>query len=182
MPKATIINGDATDTSLLNEEGLADADAVVNLTGIDEQNALLSQYVSEKYPHIKVVTKVKHSDFEDIFMQMKVGSLINPKNLTADNIIRYVRAMKNAGDNEILTLHHIMDGAAEALEFRILPDCPFLNKPIESLSFKKNVLLASITRNNKTFAPDGKDVIEAGDNVIAVSMLPGIVSINDLFE
>ena len=55
-------------------------------------------------------------------------------------------------------------------------------KPIESLPFKKNVLLASITRNNKTFAPGGKDVIEAGDNVIAVSMLPGIVSINDLFE
>lgn len=182
LPKATIINGDATDTSLLNEEGLADADAVVNLTGIDEQNVLLSQYVSEKYPHIKVITKIKHSDFEDIFMHMKVGSLVNPKILTADTIIRYVRAMQNAVENEILTLHHIMDGAAEALEFRIPSDCPFINKPIETLPFKKNVLLASITRKNKTFAPSGKDVIEAGDNVIAVSMLPGIGSINDLFE
>ncbi len=182
LPKATVINGDATDTSLLNEEGLAEADAVVNLTGIDEQNALISQYISEKYPHIKVITKIKHTDFEDIFMHMKVGSLINPKTLTSDTVIRYVRAMQNANDSEIITLHHIMDGAAEALEFSIQPDCPFLGKPIESLPFKKNVLLTSITRKNKPFAPTGKDTIEAGDTVIAVTMLSGIGSINDLFE
>lgn len=182
LPDATVINGDATDTILLSEEGLADADAVVNLTGIDEQNALLSQYVSEKYPNCKVVTKVKHSDFEEMFQHMKVGSLINPKHLTADSIIRYVRAMQNASDSDIVAMHHIMDGGAEALEFKVQGDLDFLGKPIETLPIRKNVLLASVNRKGNLFTPSGKDTIEAGDTVIAVTLLTGIASIQDLFE
>ena len=182
LPDATIIHGDATNTTLLSEEGLADADAVVNLTGMDEQNALLSQYVSEKYPNCKVITKVKHSDFEDMFLHMKVGSLINPKHLTADTIIRYVRAMQNATNSDIVAMHHIMDGGAEALEFKVSADQDFLGKPIETLRIKKNVLLASINRKGTIFTPGGKDTIEAGDTVIAVTLLTGIASIHDLFE
>ena len=182
LPDATVIHGDATDTTLLSEEGLADADAVVNLTGIDEQNALLSQYVSEKYPDCKLVTKVKHSDFEEMFQHMKVGSLINPKHLTADSIIRYVRAMQNASNSDIVAMHHIMDGGAEALEFRVLADQSFLGLPIETLHIKKNVLLASINRKGNLFTPSGKDTIEAGDTVIAVTLLDGVASIHDLFE
>ena len=182
LPDATIINGDATDTTLLSEEGIADADAVVNLTGIDEQNALLSQYIAEKYPNCKVVTKVKHSDFEEMFLHMNIGSLINPKHLTADSIIRYVRAMQNASSSDIVAMHHIMDGGAEALEFRVQPDQDFLGKPIESLKIKKNVLLATINRKGNIFTPGGKDTIEAGDTVIAVTLLDGVASIHDLFE
>ena len=182
LPEATVINGDATDTALLSEEGLADADAVVNLTGIDEQNALLSQYVSEKHPACKVITKIKHSDFEGIFAHMKVGSLVNPKNLTADNIIRYVRAMQNAKSSDIVTLHHIMDGGAEALEFRVQPGQDFLGKPLESMRFKDGVVLAVINRRGNLFTPGGQDTLEAGDTVIAVTLLSGIASIHDLFE
>ncbi len=183
LPKATIIHGDATDTSLLREEGVADADAVISLTGIDEQNVLISQYISENYPGMKVITKIKHSDFEDMFRHMKVGSLINPKNLTADNIIRYVRAMQNSYGSDIVTMHHIIDGRAEALEFHIKgEDHPFIGKPIESLKLRKNVLLACITRDGRTFYPGGKDTIEKHDTVIAVTMLEGICSFDDLFE
>ena len=181
--KATIINGDATDTTLFKEEDIENADAVVSLTGIDEQNVLISQYISEKHPDIKVITKIKHSDFENMFRHMKVGSLINPKNLTADNIIRYVRAMQNSSySSDIVTLHHVIDGKAEALEFIVNGSHEFLGKPIETLKLRKDVLLASISRKGRVFTPSGKDTIEAGDTVIAVTMLTGISSINDLFE
>lgn len=183
LPKATIIHGDATDTSLFKEEDIESADAVVSLTGIDEQNVLISQYISEKHPDIKVITKIKHSDFEHMFRHMKVGSLINPKNLTADNIVRYVRAMQNSSySSDIVTLHHIIDGKAEALEFIVNGSHSFLGKPIETLKLRKDVLLASINRKGRVFTPGGKDTIEAGDTVIAVTMLTGICSINDLFE
>ncbi len=183
LPKATIIHGDATDTSLFKEEDIGSADAVVSLTGIDEQNVLISQYISEKHPDIKVITKIKHSDFEHMFRHMKVGSLINPKNLTADGIVRYVRAMQNSSySSDIVTLHHIIDGHAEALEFIVNNGHSFLGKPIETLKLRKNVLLASISRRGRIFTPAGKDTIEAGDTVIAVTMLSGICSIDDLFE
>ena len=48
LPKATIIHGDATDQELLIEEGLENANAIVALTGMDEENIMMALFGKDK--------------------------------------------------------------------------------------------------------------------------------------
>ena len=169
LPSATIINGDGTNQSFLYEEGLANAAAVLNLTGIDEQNILISMNVRKKLPEAKVITKLKQSDFADIVKDLDIGSIVKPKYITADYIIQYVRAMQHSYGSNVETLHRIVGNKVEALEFRIRENLPFLGIPLSELRLRPGILIGCINRNGKIFTPKGYDVIKLGDTVIVIT-------------
>ena len=125
LPSAEIICGDATGTDLLEEEGILNAAAVATLTGEDSINLLLSMYLRKHAPEAKLITKVKKSDFEDLLYNIDLGSVFSPKYITADHVMRYVRAMQNVLENEVQSLCHVIDSKVEVLEFQIGKDAPF---------------------------------------------------------
>ena len=126
LPDATIINGDGTDKNLLLEEGLTRVESFVTLTNLDEENILLALF-AKKNSNAKLVSKVNRIAFDDIIEGLDIGSVIYPKYLTADYILQYVRAMQNSIGSNVETLYQILDNKAEALEFSVHEDCPFLN-------------------------------------------------------
>ena len=170
LPKATVINGDGTDEELLNEEGVRGVDAFVALTDLDEQNIIISMYASAMGVK-KVITKIDHIRFREIFIETGVENIVSPINTSADQIMRFVRAMQNSmGSSNVETLHRIVDRRVEALEFTVRHDAAFLNVPISNLKLKSNLLIASITRDGRqNIVPGGDDVIKCGDNVIVVT-------------
>lgn len=93
LPNAVIIHGDATNKSLLLEEGLEKVESVVSITNMDEENLLLSMF-AKNHSHAKVVTKVNRISFDDVIDSLDIGSVIYPKYLTADYIDKYVRPPK----------------------------------------------------------------------------------------
>ncbi|MFR1517931.1 MAG: Trk system potassium transporter TrkA [Clostridia bacterium] len=169
LPSATIIHGDGTNQSFLYEEGLDNAAAVLSLTGIDEQNILISMNVRKKVPEAKVVTKLKQSDFGDIVKDLDIGSIVRPKYITADYIIQYVRAMQHSYGSNVETLHRIVGNKVEALEFRIRENLPFLGVPLARLKLRPGILIGCINRNGKIFTPKGSDVMKQGDTVIIIT-------------
>ena len=117
LPKATIINGDGGDESLLREEGIEYVESFVPLTGIDEENILLTLYANQ-VSNAKVVTKVNRISFDNVLSQLNLGSVVYPRHITAESIIAYVRAKSASGDgDDILTLYHLFDQKVEAIEF-----------------------------------------------------------------
>ena len=119
LPKAMIIHGDGTDEQLLLEEGIRQTEAFASLTGFDEENIMLSLYASSQ-SKAKLITKVNKIAFENVINSLNLGSLIQPKMLTAEIILQYVRAMQNSmGSSNIETLYKIAADKAEALEFRV---------------------------------------------------------------
>ncbi len=181
LPKATIINGDGTENRLLLEEGIDKAESFVALTGIDEENVLLSLYAKTK-TNGKIITKINRIAYEEVIGNLNLDTIIYPKEITAEYIIRFVRAMNNSIGNNIETLHYILDGKAEALEFRIKEDSPVINKTIESLNLKSGIIIASINRNGKIITPKGKDIIKVGDTVIIVTTNTGYNDIQDILK
>lgn len=181
VPKADIINGDGTENRLLLEEGIESAESFVALTGIDEENILLSLYVKSKSSG-KIITKINRIAYEDVISHLGLDTIIYPKDLAAENIVRFVRAKNNTIGSNIETMHYILDGKAEALEFRIKDNSPILNKTIESLPLKPGILIACITRNGQIITPRGKDVILAGDTVIVVTTNTGFGDISDILK
>lgn len=168
IPKATIICGDGSDQNLLTEIGIDSTDACVALTGIDEENIILSIYAVYRCVD-KVITKINRSSFVKIFNAINGESVVSPKEITANRIIRYVRAKQNSTGSNVQTLYKIVNNQAEAVEFIATEDLSFLGKPIKTLNFKKDLLIACITRGSKVIIPRGDDHIEAGDSVIIVT-------------
>lgn len=181
LPKVTVINGDGTDNRLLLEEGIDSAEAFVSLTNIDEENVLLSLYAKSKTDG-KIVTKINRIAYDRVIDNLDLGSTIYPKNITAENIIRFVRAKNNSFGSNIETMHYILDGKVEALEFRIRENCPVAGIPLTDLNLKPNLLVACINRNNRIIIPRGSDVIQKGDTVIVVTLKSGFEDIGDILK
>ena len=181
LPKATIINGDGTDTRVLMEEGLENSGSFVTLINIDEENIMLSLFAKSKTDG-KIITKINKIAYDEVINGLDLDAIIYPKNITATYIVRFVRATNNSLGNNIETMHFILDGKAEALEFKIEKDSPVADITLEELSLKENVLIACISRGTKVFMPRGKDMIKAGDNVVVVTTSSGFEDIRDILR
>ena len=181
LPNADIICGDAGSQPLLVSEGLESADALVTLTGNDELNAIVSMYGSSCGLPL-VVTRLDRLDNAKIIDKLPIGTVVSPKRLFSDNIVRYVRAMKNQAGAAV-TVHNIADGKAEALEFILDKNAENCGRPLKELKLKKNVLIACITRKGKIEIPGGNSTFEAGDIVIVVRACDDVIlQFNDIFE
>ncbi|MCI8727817.1 MAG: Trk system potassium transporter TrkA [Hungatella sp.] len=178
LPYAMIIHGDASDQQLLLEEGLRQTEAFAALTGFDEENIMLSLYASSQ-SKAKLITKVNRISFEDVINSLNLGSVINPKLITADLILQYVRAMQNSLGSNVETLYK-MANHAEALEFRVGRDFPMAGVPLEKMTLKLNLLVACINRKGKIITPRGKDTIEVQDTVVIVTTNKGLNDLKDI--
>lgn len=181
LPTAVIINGDGTDHNLLLEEGLLETEALVTITNLDEENILLALY-AKKHTNAKLVTKVTRIAFTDIVKGLDLGSVINPKNITADYIVQYVRATENTLGSNVETLYKILDEKAEALEFAITKESEVTNIPLMKLNLKDSLLLCAINRDHRIITPRGQDVLKVGDTVIVVTTHKGLNSIIDILK
>lgn len=181
LPKVNVINGDGTDRELLTEEGIDKADSFVSLTNIDEENMILSLFAKTKNDG-KVVTKINRIEYDEVVESLDIGTVIYPKEITAEYIVKFVRAKKNSMGSNIETMHIILNGMAEALEFRIKEKSPVADVSIDSLKLKDNLLIACINRNGKIIIPRGKDIIRRGDTVIVVTLKSGFKDIDDILR
>ena len=166
---ASVICGDGTDTALLTEEGLADFDAAVALTNIDEENIILSLYAANQNVS-KTVCKINRDALAKMTAEMlKDCSVVCPKTNTASIILRYVRAVENASNDSIKTLYKILDGEAEAAEFIAAEDSLIVGKPLRELKLKPGNIIACVSSGQKVIIPDGNTVINPGDSVIVIT-------------
>ena len=151
------------------------------MTGIDEENVILSLFARSMAIR-KIVTKVDRSAFAEVFDQLDLDTMIAPKNITAEHIVTYVRAMQNSFGSNIETLHRMMDDQAEALEFLIRDSFTHKNIPLRDMKFRKGALVACISRKGKVILPRGDDWIEVGDTAVVITSIKGVSDIDDIFE
>lgn len=168
FPKATVICGNGTNDSLMDEEGLGQYDACVALTGIDEENIIISLLArSKQVPSI--ITKVNNSSLLRVINELSVDNTISPKDLTANHIVKYVRSQESNDSSSVQTLYKLFDNSIEAVEFVVTEDCACTHIPLKELKKKNNLLIACIVRAGQTLIPDGNDTMEVGDSVVVVS-------------
>ncbi|MBQ7160332.1 MAG: Trk system potassium transporter TrkA [Clostridia bacterium] len=180
LPDALVIQGDATDGEILGEEGIAKTDAFVALTGLDESNIILSMYAIQKGVG-KVVTKINRRTFFNLVAHSAVqDTIVSASAITAEQITQYVRTM-NSDDNDIVTLHPIVNGLAEAVEFRVAEGSELIGRPIMELDLRSDVLIAVIARKDgEIIIPSGRDILGQGDSVIIVTTDKNVSRLSDI--
>lgn len=181
LPGATMIHGESIQQELLLEEGIGSVDAFVALTGIDEENILMAFYANaQNVP--KVVAKINHNQLAAMADNLGLDCIISPKKVVVDVLLRYVRALENSIGGQVETLYKLMDGRAEALEFKVQADFEALQIPLKVLALKKDILIAGIVRGRKNIIPSGEDVILAGDRVIILAAGRAVSTLSDILE
>lgn len=179
LPKATIVHGDGTDKDLLAEEGIDRYESFAALTNIDEENILLSLY-ARKTGEKKLITKINRIAFDEVIRELDLDTVVYPKNITAEHIIRYVRSMKNSLGSNVETLHKILGGKAEALEFVVRGKSRVLGIPLHELPIKEGILIAGIARGGTVLIPRGSDKIMQGDSLIVITRHKGLNDVEDI--
>ena len=182
LPRATVLLGDAADHELLMEEGIAQHDAFVALTGLDEGNILSALYAHRVHVG-KVIAKVNNGNLVNLIKNSGLESIIAPKTITANNILRYVRALaagQSGGD--VQSLYRVVGGRVEVLEFLAHDEGAYLGVPLRDLPLKKNILLACIVRKGKTIIPGGGDCIMPSDSVLVVTADERFTELSDILE
>lgn len=181
FPKATILNGDGADQKTLEEENAADADVLVALTALDEENVVISMYASAvKVP--KVITKVTHITFGEVLSKAGIEEVVTPHVIAAARIEQYVQAMHRSEGGSMEAMTDIVDGKVKAIEFSVSDSFKGLDKPIKELKIRSNLLICAILRKRKLIFVNGSTTIQKGDTVAIVTTNDNILELNDILE
>lgn len=176
----TVVHGSGARQELLLEEGLAQSDAILALSDVDEENAIVSMYAKNLGVR-KAITLIRTMSYVDFFKGVGLESIVSPRSSTATNILRYVRSMEHLRSAEIASLHRILADKIEALEFLIKEPIPGLTGvPIKQLGLRRDILLACILHHDKVVIPTGDDVISSGDTVVVVATGERIFGMKDI--
>ncbi len=181
LPKATIILGDGSQQELLLEEGIKDTSAFVALTGMDEENILIS-VLATSFNVPKIITKINREELYGLSKNLGLDTIISPRKSVSDVLVGYARALRNSLGSNIETLYRLMDDHIEATEFKVSSDFPCLNTPLREMKFKENILIAGIIREKKPIIPTGNDVILSGDKVIIIAADRKIQELSDILK
>jgi trk system potassium uptake protein TrkA len=168
LPDSLIIQGDGTDSAVIDGENLLDTDAFIALTNRDEENLLMAM-TAQRRGVKKVIAKMSRPNYIDMMRQSGVDSIISPKDITANQISAYVRAMARSEGSAVENVYKPLGGAVEAVEFTATATTRFLDTPLKDLRLKSGMLVAAIAREGKTIIPDGSTCIRAGDRVIVMA-------------
>ena len=179
---ADIVCADGTDTSVLKEAGLDRADGFVALTNFDEDNIILSMY-ADKLGVDKVVCKINNERFTELLDGTFRDTAVSPKDLMAQRIVGYVRALSNTTqDSTMEALYYLAGGRVVATEFVAGASARCAGKELKDLRLREGVLLPSVTRGGKSFIPDGRTAIQPGDKVVVITTNRAIRTLDEILS
>jgi len=173
LPEALIINGDGSDEELLQSENISDVDAFIAMTGMDEEN-LMSALIAKQNGAGKVIAKISRLNYAKVANNLGVDSVISPKLITSNQILTYVSR------NNVETLHRIIEGKAEIIEFIVDRKSKILNTKLKDLKLPHDVIIATIVRKNEIVIPHGNDLIKEGDRVIVIAKNKNVSQLKDI--
>ena len=181
FPSVSVILEDAVNQEVLMQENIEKAAAFVSLTNLDEENILLSLFATS-VSRGKIITKINRIEFDQVIEHLDLDTIIYPKNLTSDHIVRYVRAMNKTIGTNLETLYQVIKGKVEAAEFIVKENCGLTAAPLSDLKLRDGVLVAAIKRDRKVLIPRGNDRIQKGDSVVIVTNHLGLHDMNEVLQ
>lgn len=170
-----IINGDAGNFDLLEEEGLNNMDAFLALTPNSETN-IIASLTAKNHGVYKTIALVENKEYTHISQNIGVDTLINKKLIAANNIFRFVRK----GRIEAITSLHGVE--AEIIEFVVHKSNRLTKKPLKSLHFPRTAMVGGVIRGEDSLIPDGSFQLQVEDKVIVFALPEAINKVEKIFR
>ncbi len=184
LPECEVINADGSDPEILDEVRIENYDAVVALTGIDEENILIS-LLAKKRGIDKIIAKVNRTQLLKITGILDVDTTVTPKKSASFFVSRLLRSKENSRGESISNLFRLSDDRVEAIDFTVIENSRVTGKKLKDLNVKSNTLIVGISRQNlggKIEVANGESTIELGDRVMVVTKNKDFKEIDDILE
>ena len=181
---AVVINADGSDPDVLEEVRVENFDAMVCLTGMDEENILIS-LLGEKYGIEKIIAKVNRTKLLKMTGILDIDTTFTPKRVASDVINRIIRSKENARGSSITSLYRLEDDQVEVIEFAAIEHSDILNTKLRDLNIREDTLIACIKheeRDGQIEVPNGDSMISLGDRVLVITTNHTFQVIDDVLE
>lgn len=175
LPKSLIINGDGRDVEILEEEGLANMDAFLALTGDSETN-IISCLVAKDKGVKKTIALVENIDYIHLSQNIGVDTMINKKLIAANFIFRYIRK------GDVVSITGIHGVEAEILEYEVNPNCRIAHQQLRDLDFPKDAVIGGVVRKGKGYVAMGNYKFEPNDRVVILSKRESLSDVEKFFR
>ena len=175
----SVIYGDGTDQSLLDNQHISNYDCVITLTGIDEENIILSMFSSMRNVPRRI-TKINRSNLIKMMSGMGIQSVITPASIVATHIVRLIRGISNSEGSIVEALYRIENSKAEVLQFKVTEQSKAVGKPIKTLPIKEGVLIAALITDGNVKIPSGADATYPGDKVLIATVSGEMYDLDDI--
>lgn len=182
-PNVVVINTDGADPDILEEERIINYDAVISLTGVDQENILIS-LVAKRFGIKKIITKVDNTALLKLTGILNMDDTVTSKRAATDFVIRLVRSKENSNGFSIKNLYRLEDENVEAIEFNLIDNCKIIGKKLKNLKTKANTLVAYIKDgiSGKIYVANGNSKLKIGDRVLVLTTNKDFSEIDDILE
>lgn len=179
---AVVINADGTSPEMLEEIRINHFDAVLALTGIDEENILIA-LLAQKFGLDKIIAKVNRTKLLKMTGILDIDTTFAPKMAASDVINRYVRSKVNARGESISSLYRLEDEKVEVIEFKAIEHSRILDKPLKDLDIRDDSLVLAIDHGQVEIEiPNGMSKINFGDSVLVATTNHSFKVLDDILE
>ena len=159
LDKAVVLCADGSDQNILTAENIQDMNAVVTVTDDEETNILVSM-LSKQKGVAKAITKVDRFSYFNLMSTIGIHRIVSPRLSAINSILQHIRK------GEVLSDITLKGEQAEVIEAVALETSNIVGKPLKSISFPKEALLAGIITEQEIIIPSGDSVVNPGDRII----------------
>lgn len=175
LDRTLIIHQDGRDTDAMMEEGLANMDAFIAVTGRSETN-ILTAMLAKRMGVKRVIAEVENMNYINIADSVGVDTIINKKIVTASNIFRFTMS------TDVLAIKCLTGSDAEVLEFIVKPNSPATKSTIGQMGLPEDVIIGGIVRGDRVFIATSNMQINAYDRVVVFAMPSAIADTGYYFN
>ncbi len=173
LDSTLILNGDATETTLLKEENVGKMDVIVAVTA-DEETNILACLLAKSMGARDSVARVNKLEYLPIVKHIGIDHSINTRIAAVNGFLSYIR------QGNVVAFASVAVDAAEVMEVCLTETSRLINKPLMQLSLPKKVIMLAYMRENKVFIPHGQTVFLAGDHIIFLGEQQAMQELDEL--
>lgn len=174
LEKTNVIQADGNDMPALLEEGLAQAELFIAVTGSDETNILCSLLYKQQTQG-RALALVNRPELLNLAPGLGIDACVSPRMAAAGAMLKYVRY------GSVVSLAAVEGSNAEVLEMEVKQDNPHIGVPLKSMGFPKGALIAAIVRGDDYQIATGESSIKAGDRVVVFALPEALTKVDRFF-
>jgi trk system potassium uptake protein len=157
-----VMQGDGCEVRIMEEAGVGRADAVVAVTGEDEDNLVICQMAKLKFNVPRTIARINDPRNEQLFHTLGIDATVNSTKIIYNLIEQEIET------GEVIPLAALKRGNIEIVEVEISEKSPVLNKAIQQVALPEDALIICVIREDHGMIPTADTRFEDGDSVIAL--------------
>ena len=175
LERTIVLNGDGLDAALLQEAGIARADAMLAITDDDKTNLLVAvRAKAEGCP--LAIALINDPTLVPLMGPLGIDAYINPRATTVSSILRHIR------HGRVRQVYSIGDAEAEMIEAEVQPTSPMAGQRLRDIDFPEGVLVGGVLKGDEMMRPLGSLRIEAKDIVAIFAMADDVPEVERLLQ